>query len=88
MIGKPALASVAGLGFELIVEIDDVVEATTGAGAYAISSDGNGQMGLAGPGTADQNDIALLGVIAFLVAFFSDRRGYCSGDASDACRLA
>ena len=61
MIGKSALAAVAGLGFQLIDEIDDVVEAAAGAAADAAAGNGDGQMGLAGPSAADQDDVALLG---------------------------
>ena len=48
VIGEPALASVAGLGFEPIDEIDDIVEPAARAGADAASRDGDGEMGLAG----------------------------------------
>ena len=61
MIGEPALPSVAGLGLEPVDEIDDVVEAAAGAGSDAASGDGNGQVGFAGAGAADQHDVALLG---------------------------
>src|ERR1700759_4204796 len=61
MLGEPALSSVAGLGLEPVDEIDDVVEAAAGSIADTASRDGDGQMGLAGAGAADQNDIALLG---------------------------
>jgi hypothetical protein len=61
MIGDPALPTVAGLGFEPIDEIDDIVEPATGAGADAASRDGDGEMRFAGSGSADQHDIALLG---------------------------
>ena len=59
MFGEPALMSVAGLAFETVDEVDDVVKAPAGTGADA--APGDGQMGLAGAGTADQNGIALLG---------------------------
>jgi hypothetical protein len=61
MLGEPALSSVAGLGLEPVDEIDDVVEAAAGTIADTASGDSDGQMGLAGTGAADQNDIALLG---------------------------
>ena len=61
MFGEPALASIAGLDLEPVDQIDDVVEATAGAAADAASRNGDGQMGLAGTGAADQNGIALLG---------------------------
>ena len=50
MIGDPALPTAAGLGFEPIDEIDDIVEPATGAGADAASRDGDGEMGFAGSG--------------------------------------
>ena len=61
MIGEPPLPSVAGLGLQLVDEIDDVVEPAAGAGTDAGAGDGDGQMRLAGPGAADEDDIALLG---------------------------
>src|ERR1035437_9709676 len=60
MIGKPALPSIAGLGLEPINEIDHVVERATCAGTDATSRNGDGEMGLAGTGPADENGIALL----------------------------
>jgi len=50
VIGEPALPAAAGLGFEPIDEIDDIVEPAAGAGADAASRDGDGEMGLAGSG--------------------------------------
>jgi len=47
VIGEPALAAVAGFGFEPIDEIDDIVEPTARAGANAASRNGDGEMGLA-----------------------------------------
>ena len=61
MFGEPALASIAGLDLEPVDQIDDVVEATTGATPDAASRNGDGQMSLAGPSSADQHGIALLG---------------------------
>src|SRR5271163_2500632 len=61
LIGDPTLPSVTGLGLEPVDEIDHVVEPATGAGADAASGDGDGQMGLAGTGPADQHGVALLG---------------------------
>src|SRR3954454_23671403 len=60
MIGEPALASVAGLGLEPVDEIDHVVEPSTDTGSDAASGNGDGKMGLAGSGPADQHSIALL----------------------------
>jgi len=61
VVGKPALASIAGLGLEPIDEIDNVVEPATGTRSNAASGDGDCKMGLAGAGPADQHNIALLG---------------------------
>ena len=60
MIGETALASITGLGLEPVDEIDHVVEPAARAAADAASDDGDGKMGLAGAGSADQDDIALL----------------------------
>jgi hypothetical protein len=46
MIGEPTLPSVAGLGLELVDEIDDAVEPSAGAGTDAASGDGDGEMGV------------------------------------------
>ena len=61
MIGETALASIADLGLEPVDEIDHIVEPAAGAAADAASNNGNGKMGLAGAGPADQDDIAVLG---------------------------
>jgi hypothetical protein len=61
MLGEPSLPSVAGLGLEAIDEIDHVEEAAAGTRSDAASGDGNGQVGFAGTGAADQHDVALLG---------------------------
>src|SRR6516225_7266450 len=61
MLGEPALPSISGLDLEAVDEIDHVVEAATSTGSDAASGDCDGQMGLAGTGTADQHDVALLG---------------------------
>ena len=61
LIGDPTLPSVTGLDLEPIDEIDHVIESATGAGSDAASGDGNGQMGLAGAGPADQHGVAPLG---------------------------
>jgi hypothetical protein len=50
VIGEPTLASVAGLGFEPIDEIDNIVEPAASAGADAASRNGDGEMSLAGSG--------------------------------------
>ena len=61
LVGDATLPSVTGLDLEPVDEIDHVVEPAPGAGADAASGDGNGQMGLASAGTADQHGVALLG---------------------------
>src|SRR5260370_2737658 len=61
MLGDTTLPSVAGLDLQAVDEVDHVVEAPAGTGSDAASGNGDGQMGLAGAGTADQNGIALLG---------------------------
>ena len=53
IIGHPALATGARLGLELVDQIDDVEEPAAGAVADASPGDGNGEMGLAGAGPAD-----------------------------------
>lgn len=60
VIGEPSLAAVAGFGLQPVDEIDDVVEAAAAAGTDAAAGDGDCQMGLAGAGAADQDDVALL----------------------------
>jgi hypothetical protein len=61
MLGDTTLPSVAGLDLQAVDDVDHVVEATAGTGPDAASGDSDGQMGLAGAGTADQHGIALLG---------------------------
>src|SRR4051794_237547 len=61
MIGETALPSVAGLSLKPVDEIDHVVEPAAGTAADAASGNGDGEMGLAGTGPADQHGIALLG---------------------------
>ena len=60
MIGETTLPSIAGLGLQSVDEIDHVVEPTASAGADAGSRNGDGKMGLAGAGPADQHGVALL----------------------------
>ena len=55
-----ARAAAAGLLLQAIDQIDHVVETSSGAGADAAARDRNGQVGLAGPGAADQHGVALL----------------------------
>ena len=61
IVGDASLASGAAFGLELIDEIDGGEEATARSGADAASRDGDGQMGLAGSGSSDQDDVSLLG---------------------------
>jgi hypothetical protein len=61
IVGHATLAAGAGLGLELVDEIDDVEEAPARAGTDAGAGDRDGEMGLAGPGAADEDDIALMG---------------------------
>ena len=56
---EPALPCAACLDLKPIDEIDNIVEAPARAGADAPSCNGDGKMGLAGAGPADQHDIAL-----------------------------
>src|SRR5262245_52099946 len=60
VICEAALTSVARLGLKSINEIDHVVEPTAGAGSDAASGNGDGQVGLAGPGATNEHGIALL----------------------------
>ena len=59
LICGAALASGAELGLEVVDQVDDVVAAAPGALADAGARDGDGEMGLAGAGAADQHDVAL-----------------------------
>jgi len=61
VIGEPSLLAAAGLGLEPVYQIDDVVEAAAGAVADERAGDGNGEMGLAGSGAADEDHVALVG---------------------------
>src|SRR5215211_2570781 len=61
MTAGPAWRAPRGSGLEPVDEIDHVVKAATGTGAYAASGDCDGEMGLAGAGPTDQHDVALLG---------------------------
>src|ERR1700730_12339158 len=61
MLGDTTLPSVAGLDLQAVDEVDDVVEATAGTGSDAASGNGDGQMGFAGAGAANQHGVALLG---------------------------
>ena len=51
----------AALGLEAVDQIDDIEEAAAGAVADAGPGDCDGEMGLARPGAADENDVTLVG---------------------------
>jgi hypothetical protein len=50
MISEPALATGTRFCFEAVDEVDDVIEPAAHAGSDAASSNGDGEMGLAGAG--------------------------------------
>ena len=54
-----ALAPGTEFGLEVVDQVDDVVAAAAGALSDAGARDGDGEMGLAGAGAADQDDVAL-----------------------------
>ena len=56
----PALAFGAGFGVELVDEVDDIEEPAAAAVANAGACDADSEMGLAGSGSADQHEIALV----------------------------
>src|SRR3954453_17327126 len=60
VVGDAALAAGATFGLEAVDEIDDVEEAAAGAITDAGSGDGDGEVGLARAGAADENDVALM----------------------------
>jgi len=59
LVGGAALASGAVLGVEMVGQVDDIVAAAAGALADTGPGDGDGEIGLAGPGAADQYDVVL-----------------------------
>ena len=61
MLGDTTLPSIAGLDLQAVDEINDVIEATADTGSDAASGNGDGQMGFACAGAANQHDVALLG---------------------------
>ena len=61
IVGDVSLASGAGLGLELVDEIDGGEEAAAPPGANAASGDGDHRVRLAGSGSADEHGVALLG---------------------------
>jgi hypothetical protein len=61
VVGKTALPAGARLGLEPVDQTDDVVETATGSTSDAGPGNGDRQVGLPGPGAADQHQVALLG---------------------------
>jgi len=61
IVRRAALLAAAGLGLKPIHQINDVEEATPGAAPDQRAGYGDGKVGLAGSGAADQDDIALVG---------------------------
>ena len=88
MIGEPSLPTVAGFGLEPVDEIDHVVKPAADAGADAAS--GDGKMGFAGAGPADQHGMALLGDEAAAGEVVHERLGReeRNGDQHDAYSAA
>ena len=60
-IGEATLSATARFRFQPVDQINNIVEAATGAFADAGPCDGNGEMALAGSGSTDQHGIALGG---------------------------
>lgn len=60
MVGDAALAAGTCLGFEPVDEVDDIVEPAPRPVSDAGSRDGDGEIGLAGSGPADEHDVALV----------------------------
>ena len=60
VVGHAALTACPAFGLELVDEVDDVEEAATGAVADAGPGDGYSEMGLAGAGASDQNNVTLV----------------------------
>lgn len=59
-IRSAPLAISAGFGVEFVHEVDDVEESAALATADAGPGHAHGKMGFAGPGAADQHDVALM----------------------------
>src|SRR5690606_14135522 len=60
VIGHAPLAGGPAFGLELVDEVDDVEEAAAGAVADAGPGNGDGEVGFAGAGSADEDDVALM----------------------------
>src|SRR5271157_6378825 len=61
VIGHPPLAAGPRLAVEPVDQIDDIVEAPSGAASDAGPGDRDGKMAFAGAGSANQDGVALLG---------------------------
>src|SRR5271166_3082831 len=61
IVGDAALPAGARLGLEPVDEVDGGEEAAARSRADAAPRDGDRQVSLPGPGSADQHDVALLG---------------------------
>ena len=59
LLCNTALAPGTKLGLEVVDQVDDAVAPAAGALSDAGSCDGDGEMGLAGAGSADEYDVAL-----------------------------
>lgn len=59
-VGGASLAGAAGLGVELVDQVDDVEEPSAGAVSDAGPDDADGQVGFSRARAADQHEIALL----------------------------
>ena len=59
-VGSASLPFCAGLGIELVHEVDDVEEPAPAAISDTGPGDTDGEMGLAGSGAADQHEVALV----------------------------
>jgi hypothetical protein len=55
MLDKPAPLAVVGLGLKPVDEINDVIEPTMGVGSNAAAGNGDGQIGFASAGPADEH---------------------------------
>lgn len=61
IVGHATLFTCPGLGFQPVDQINDVEEAAAGAAPDEGTGDRDGEVGLAGPFAADQDNIALVG---------------------------
>src|SRR6185437_15018909 len=61
VIGQPPLAAGTGLALQAVDEVDDGVEAPSGAATDAGAGDRDSEMAFAGAGATHQHGVALLG---------------------------